>query len=687
MADGASALPPRADLRSGCSTPASSKLRNGRNDTNSCEIMEAEESQSTRPKSTGNQEMVFPSISETDYSDLSQITCGQKDLIHNQTTSISTYDPDPQAGTASQLIETIPEISFDLDFTLNNEHRQTLPSQPHNSSSNGFNNTHYQSSISEVQDIHNIDLNEIEMPSQLPSTSDLYYLKSQTPERTEQVHQKAKQHRQLLPLINPTLESMGKNNVILIKIQSDDNKEILTNPILINKLIYESDFKKLRIKDIRINKKKDIIAIENSDPLSVREIDILTKIENLGKYQTKCYIPNLEKYSYGVIGPISSDIDLEELRHQLTIENDLNIVRIERLKRREGNLWIDSKSLKLVFTSNIFPSEVSVFRMKYKVRAYIPDPMQCYRCQRLGHTSKSCTAKYQRCMLCGGAHSKNECTAVKRYCVNCREEGHPSNSRQCPSLATAREIDKVMAERRVDYMTARLTVTEAQNPKPKMNLTMNAREFPNIFNPNLPESSSHNHSTNQISQQVSKTYAQKAAAPRLNLETQYPHERQHPKKNHRNISTQTDEHDSNRREQLDKKFFLNLRNLILDIMSLNTTNDNQQTRINLADNALKVNFGIDLSPENDTNLDENNNSKQKRKRKKASPSGIQYVEKTSTEEEDVLSNNASQDSETDGNEIWETVEKTIRKKEDKNSIPQARRSKRKKKSINKNPKS
>ena len=690
MADEASALPPSHDSRSGSSTLASQESSIRRSDNSTDEIME--QSQPSNYNSI-DQEMTIPSVSvttniESEDGEFSQITCGQRSQ-NPEESPINLYHE--TTSTTSQVIETIPQSSPEIDFSLNNEHRQSLPSQPF-SPDNASRNKY--APPTKVHKYHNLDLNEIEMPSQLPSTNDLCYIENQTSDTALSGNAKVyHRSKQVLPPMNPTLESMGKNNVLLIRLQTENSKEILTNPILIHKLIYQSDFKKLRIKDIRINKKKDIIAIENSEALQDREIDILTKIEKLGKFPVKCYIPNMEKYTYGVISPISLDIDLEELRQQLMNENDLNVIRIDRLKRRDRNtnMWTDSQSLKLVYNSPSIATEVFIYKMKFNVRPYLPDPMQCYRCQRLGHTSKSCTARIQRCMLCGGTHSKDDCNTSIRFCVNCKEEGHSSNSRQCPSLATAREIDKVMAEQKIDYSTARHNVTSALKLKQNENYTLNSREFPTMDNPNednYPNTRTsilHHSSKSTGTRQVASTYAEKAATQKTFYRSDYLNVTNLPKKNYRSISTQTDK-DSNTetasRNQLDDDFFIKLRNLILDILTLNTSTEkyNKQTFTNIADDALRQNFGVDVSTSNEkTNPDENNNLKQKKRRKKVSPCGIQYIEKTSTEEDDVLSNNETHESDSEGNEIWETVEKTVRKKDDRNPVPQTRRSKRKKK--------
>ena len=60
--------------------------------------------------------------------------------------------------------------------------------------------------------------------------------------------------------------------------------------------------------------------------------------------------------------------------------------------------------------------------------------IQCYNCQKTGHTSKSCTNK-QVCLKCGGSHTHQQCQATTNKCANCKGD-HPACSRKCNYLRT-----------------------------------------------------------------------------------------------------------------------------------------------------------------------------------------------------------------------------------------------------------
>merc|ERR1719394_2374937 len=78
-----------------------------------------------------------------------------------------------------------------------------------------------------------------------------------------------------------------------------------------------------------------------------------------------------------------------------------------------------------------------------KVTPYIPKPMKCHKCQRVGHTQKRCKGT-PRCKTCGEApHGTCE---KDPYCPNCKVAGHTGTSNECPILTKTKQILKHQAE-------------------------------------------------------------------------------------------------------------------------------------------------------------------------------------------------------------------------------------------------
>ena len=124
----------------------------------------------------------------------------------------------------------------------------------------------------------------------------------------------------------------------------------------------------------------------------------------VGEYEINCYQPYSETVKQGVIYPVSTEIEMKEIEDLMIIfegSSNSNLVKAGRMKKRQANAeWVDSLSVKLVFNSAELPSRVSLESQIYRVRPFIQQPLQCYKCQRIGHTASSCKSK-DRCMLCG----------------------------------------------------------------------------------------------------------------------------------------------------------------------------------------------------------------------------------------------------------------------------------------------
>lgn len=112
----------------------------------------------------------------------------------------------------------------------------------------------------------------------------------------------------------------------------------------------------------------------------------------------------------------------------------------------------DSLSVVLEF-EKVLPKRVRMGYLSYDVREFIPAPLRCFKCQRMGHTAGQCKGK-QRCARCGGEHEYGKCgqdTKVK--CCNCGGE-HSGAFGGCPVQRQAREVQKYKVTNQVSYADA-----------------------------------------------------------------------------------------------------------------------------------------------------------------------------------------------------------------------------------------
>ncbi|GBN76197.1 hypothetical protein AVEN_111971-1, partial [Araneus ventricosus] len=80
-------------------------------------------------------------------------------------------------------------------------------------------------------------------------------------------------------------------------------------------------------------------------------------------------------------------IRTEEITEDLKCQG---VTHVRRIKiRREGKL-LDTKHLVLTFHSPKLPQSIKAGYMNLAVKPYIPNPLRCFKCQRIGHSKLAC---------------------------------------------------------------------------------------------------------------------------------------------------------------------------------------------------------------------------------------------------------------------------------------------------------
>ena len=242
------------------------------------------------------------------------------------------------------------------------------------------------------------------------------------------------------------MNSLGLENVLLIKPGLEDKQQFFHNPIEIAKAMKTSLFGSVseKVKEIRTNNTKGVIAVElkEKDSLLMQK---LLGLKQLGKWKVSCYMPNSDIYKLRVISPISTDVELEEIKKYMVVGEANQVIKLDWLQTRTPNSWIPSTSLKITFSGDWLPDNAKISHCNYKVRPFMGLPMQCYKCQRLGHTAGSCNSTQNKCMICAGPHDKAQCNSKKHKCANCGQQ-HTANSRECHLILKVRKIETLKAK-------------------------------------------------------------------------------------------------------------------------------------------------------------------------------------------------------------------------------------------------
>lgn len=143
-----------------------------------------------------------------------------------------------------------------------------------------------------------------------------------------------------------------------------------------------------------------------------------------------------------------TDDDLLEGLH------DQGVVGVRRIIMRRDGAEIKTRHIILTFASSTLPETVKAAFLSCRVRAYIPNPRRCFKCQHYGHGTLACRGKLT-CAKCGeNDHSSDDCKNTIMKCPNC-SGSHAAYSRSCPSFKKEKEIIQIKVTENISFPEAR----------------------------------------------------------------------------------------------------------------------------------------------------------------------------------------------------------------------------------------
>ena len=92
------------------------------------------------------------------------------------------------------------------------------------------------------------------------------------------------------------------------------------------------------------------------------------------------------------------------------------------------------------------PTSVCIGFLKYRVKLFVPKPIQCYNCQQFGHVATNCKRE-KACVKCSLRH-EGQCNSDTAVCVNCKGP-HQSNSKDCPKRVEKQKALKKSKELKI----------------------------------------------------------------------------------------------------------------------------------------------------------------------------------------------------------------------------------------------
>lgn len=152
----------------------------------------------------------------------------------------------------------------------------------------------------------------------------------------------------------------------------------------------------------------------------------------------------------GVISGVALGVEEQELKENL-VARGINILNIKRMTK--GPDRIASETVLVEFEGERIPDRVFLGFMCFYVRAYIPKPMRCFKCQTFGHIAKVCKEK-RRCPRCTGDHDYEECSVgSKLKCCSCGG-AHSVTFGGCATMKREVEVQKVKVLDKLSYAAA-----------------------------------------------------------------------------------------------------------------------------------------------------------------------------------------------------------------------------------------
>jgi hypothetical protein len=193
-----------------------------------------------------------------------------------------------------------------------------------------------------------------------------------------------------------------------------------------------------------LSRTKVVVGCQNA-----KQQDHLLKLSNLGglPLDFKRPTPSVEGVIQGVPSEVS-DVDLLS-KVECCVDGDneahvqIPIKHASRLTFKDGK---PSQSVKFTFETTRLPSAIVINKLEYPIRPFVAQIIRCYRCNKLGHAKKDCTAKQEVCSNCGSKdHKRSKCDANNSHCLNCGES-HSAAYLGCSARKTLSLANKIRAE-------------------------------------------------------------------------------------------------------------------------------------------------------------------------------------------------------------------------------------------------
>lgn len=197
------------------------------------------------------------------------------------------------------------------------------------------------------------------------------------------------------------------------------------------------------IKDIRVNKARNIVAIDTSNAQTKHALLATTTLCGI------TVVPQLATKETHKITGVVRGIDIPGTAAELVphIRTSQQILEANR----SGN------SLFLTFAGSTLPEHIYLANVRSPIQPTTPRPLQCYRCGRFNHIRVTCRHD-TRCERCAGNHDEADCPEDQPKCANCHQD-HKFSSPRCPQWQAEKRILMEAEAKNISKKQARFQLT------------------------------------------------------------------------------------------------------------------------------------------------------------------------------------------------------------------------------------
>ena len=259
---------------------------------------------------------------------------------------------------------------------------------------------------------------------------------------------------------------LGKVVIVCPTGKDENNTKFLDKSILLSSYLESSIIGQQGYKSIKTNFKRNhiVIVLKNHETA----VNVL-KMTSLGPYSVKCSQPESHKKSFGIIHPVGLENSIEEIKEALHLRGDQKDITPERIYKLVNKVKTPTRNIKLSFTLGQRPASIYLGFQKFQVESYVPQVVQCYRCQGFGHVSKYCKSKNASCAICTGPHSYKDCPKENTVCKNCKGS-HSAGYAGCPKRKEASKALSIKTHDQITYREALVRVRQTNTPSTSSNI-------------------------------------------------------------------------------------------------------------------------------------------------------------------------------------------------------------------------